>query len=81
MAKPQKTNVDTLKAAGIINPRRKFTNEQISAIESLSPKQIDQLISVKEALEEAGTKQKPVVIIRPGVIGPKPPSKPGKPKP
>lgn len=79
MAKPQKSNVDTLKAAGIIKPRRKFTYEQISAIESLSPKQVDQLISVKEALEEAGTKQRPVIIIRPGVIAGKPPHKPGKP--
>ena len=79
MPKPQTSNVDTLKAAGIINPRRKFTDEQTAAIESLSAQQVDQLISVKETLEEAGTKAGPV-IVRPGVIAGKPPHKPGKPR-
>ena len=75
---PQTSNVDTLKAAGIIKRRRKFTDEQISAIESLSPRQVEQLISVKETLE-ASSKGKPPVIILPGIIAGKPPHKPGKP--
>lgn len=78
MPKPQTSNVDTLKAAGIIKARRKFTDEQIAAIESLSPKQVDQLISVKETLGQAGSKEKPVIIL-PGIITGKPPHKPGKP--
>lgn len=78
MPKPQTSNVDALKAAGIIKRRRKFTNEQIAAIESLSSQQVGQLISVKETLEQAGTRQKPVIIM-PGIIAGKPPHKPGKP--
>lgn len=76
MPKPQTSNVDTLKAAGIIGPRRKFTDEQIAAIESLSPKQVDQLISVKETMEQAGTRKRPPIM--PGIIAGKPPHKPGK---
>lgn len=79
MPKPQTSNVDTLKAAGIIKRRRKFTDEQISAIESLSPRQVEQLISAKETLEQASGKGKPPVIILPGIIAGKPPHKPGKP--
>lgn len=78
MPKPQYSNVDALKAAGIIKPRRRFTEEQIAAIESLSSKQVEQLISVKESLEKAGSKEKPVIIL-PGIIAGKPPHKPGKP--
>lgn len=78
MPKPQYSNVDALKAAGIIKPRRRFTKEQIAAIESLSPNQVDQLISVKQTLEQAGGKEKPVIIM-PGIIAGKPPHKPGKP--
>jgi hypothetical protein len=79
MPKPQMSNVDTLKAAGIIKPRRKFTAEQVAAIESLSPRQIDQLISAKETLEQATSKESPVIIL-PGIIAGKPPHKPGKAK-
>lgn len=80
MPKPQTSNVDTLKAAGIIKRRRKFTAEQIAAIESLSPKQVEQLISVKETLLQAGPPGRPP--IAPGVIAGRPPHKPpGKPKP
>jgi hypothetical protein len=78
MPKPQHSNVDTLKAAGIIKPRRKFTQEQIEAIESLSAKQVEQLVSAKETLEQAGPKGKPPIM--PGIIAGKPPHKPGKPK-
>ena len=75
MPKPQISNVDTLKAAGIIKRRRKFTADQIAAIESLSPRQVEQLISVKETLGQAGAKEKPVIIM-PGIIAGKPPHKP-----
>ena len=78
MPKPQMPNVDKLKAAGIIKPRRKFTAEQIAAIESLSSKQVDQLISAKETLEQASSGERAVIIL-PGIIAGKPPHKPGKP--
>lgn len=78
MPKPQHSNVDALKAAGIIKPRRRFTQEQIAAIESLSAKQVEQLISAKETLSQAGPKEKPPIM--PGIIAGKPPHKPGKPK-
>lgn len=79
MAKPQYSNVDALKAAGIIKPRRRFTKEQVAAIESLSTKQIQQLIAVKATLQHAGSKEKPAMVM-PGIIAGKPPHKPAKPK-
>lgn len=80
MPKPQVSNLDTLKAAGIIKPRRKFTAEQIAAIESLSSRQVDTLISAKETLEQAASKKSPVIVL-PGIIAGKPPHKPKPNKP
>ena len=76
MPKAQYSKVDMLKAAGLIKPKKRLTAEQTEAIESLSRKQVEQLIALNAKLDEAVTSDDPVLIM-PGRIAAKP--KPNKP--
>jgi hypothetical protein len=76
MPKAQYSNVDKLKAAGLIKPKKRLSPAQTEAIESLSSKQVDQLIAVNQQLDDAMTSDDPVLIM-PGRIATRP--KPNKP--
>ena len=71
MAKEDTSNVDKLRDAGIIKSTTKLTPEQTAAIDSLSGKQIDQLIAINYKLDAAITSSSPVVVM-PGRIATKP---------
>jgi hypothetical protein len=77
MAKEDTSNVDRLRDAGIIKPKTKLTPEQTAAIESLSKKQVDQVIAVNKQLDNAVSSYSPIIVM-PGIIGQKP-GKGGKP--
>jgi hypothetical protein len=74
MAKTESSNVNRLRKAGIIS---KLSPEQVAAIESLSRKQVDQLLAVNDELDEAVTGDAPIVVM-PGRIAAKV-AKAGKP--
>jgi hypothetical protein len=78
MPKAPYSKVEKLKAAGLIKPKKRLTAQQTEAIESLSSKQVDQLISLNKQLEEAVTSDDPVLIM-PGRIASKPGKPPSKP--
>jgi len=76
MAKIEISNVDRLKEAGIITSK-KLSPEQVAAIESLSRKQVEQLIAVNDELDQEVSSFSPMIVM-PGRIAAKP-AKPAKP--
>jgi len=75
MAKIEISNVDRLKEAGIITSK-KLSPEQVAAIESLSRKQVEQLIAVNDELDQEVSSFSPMIVM-PGRIAAKP-AKPSK---
>jgi len=81
MAKIEISNVDRLREAGIITSK-KLSPEQVAAIESLSSKQVEQLIAVNDELYQEVSSFAPMIVM-PGRIAAKPAkrsksAKPGK---
>jgi hypothetical protein len=76
MAKTESPNVDRLREAGIITSKR-LSPEQVAAIESLSRKQVDQLIAVNYELKQEVSASTPIIVM-PGRIAAKV-AKAGKP--
>jgi len=76
MAKEDTSNVDKLREAGLISRKTRLSQDQIDAINSLSSKQINQLIAINEELYGAITERSPLVVM-PGRIATKPKARKG----
>jgi hypothetical protein len=66
MQEPE-SNLDRLKDAGILDRDRQLTPEQYDAIDSLTPGEVDNIISANDKLAGQGVSEGENLLIMPGI--------------